>query len=104
MTRAIVLGLVGDSGAGKTTLTRGLVRVLGDAHVTHLSADDYHRFDRAQRAELGITPLHPDANHLDILTQHLKPPAPRRAGAEARLRPRPRLLRRRRSTCARPAS
>jgi phosphoribulokinase len=71
-TRAIVLGLVGDSGAGKTTLTRGLVRVLGDAQVTHLSADDYHRFDRAQRAELGITPLHPDANHLDILTQHLK--------------------------------
>jgi phosphoribulokinase len=71
MTRSIVLGLVGDSGAGKTTLTRGLVRVLGDEHVTHISADDYHRFDRLQRAELGITPLHPDANHLDILTQHL---------------------------------
>lgn len=71
MTRSVVLGLVGDSGAGKTTLTRGLVRVLGDEHVTHLAADDYHRFDRAQRAELGITPLNPDANHLDILTQHL---------------------------------
>ena len=66
-----MVGLVGDSGAGKTTLTRGLVRVLGDDQVTHISADDYHRFDRAQRAELGITPLHPDANHLDILTQHL---------------------------------
>jgi phosphoribulokinase len=63
--------VVGDSGAGKTTVTRGLTRVLGDAHVTHVSADDYHRYDRRQRRELGVTPLHPDSNHLDILTQHM---------------------------------
>ena len=63
--------MVGDSGAGKTTVTRGLTRVLGDPHVTHISADDYHRFDRRRRRELGVTPLHPDSNHLDILTQHL---------------------------------
>jgi phosphoribulokinase len=69
--RAIVVGVVGDSGAGKTTLTRGLTRVIGDAHVTRVSADDYHRYDRKQRRELGVTPLHPDSNHLDILTQHL---------------------------------
>ncbi len=71
MARSIVVGVVGDSGAGKTTITRGLVRVLGDQHVTHVSADDYHRYDRRRRAELGVTPLHPDSNHLDILTQHL---------------------------------
>src|SRR5215211_6664739 len=71
MARPIVLGVVGDSGAGKTTLTRGLVRVLGDGDVAHLSADDYHRYDRQERHSLGISPLHPDANHLDILTQHL---------------------------------
>jgi phosphoribulokinase len=71
MPRPIVLGVVGDSGAGKTTLTRGLVRVLGDGNVAHLSADDYHRYDRRERRNLGISPLHPDANHLDILTQHL---------------------------------
>jgi phosphoribulokinase len=71
MPRPIVLGVVGDSGAGKTTLTRGLVRVLGDDDVARLSADDYHRYDRHDRRRLGITPLHPDANHLDILTQHL---------------------------------
>jgi phosphoribulokinase len=69
--RSIVVGVVGDSGAGKTTITRGLVRVLGDQHVTHVSADDYHRYDRRRRRELGVTPLHPDSNHLDILTQHL---------------------------------
>ena len=71
MPRAIVVGVVGDSGAGKTTITRGLTRVIGDAHVTHVSADDYHRYDRKQRRELGVTPLHPDSNHLDILTQHI---------------------------------
>jgi phosphoribulokinase len=71
MPRSIVVGVVGDSGAGKTTITRGLARVLGDSHVTHISADDYHRFDRRQRRELGVTPLHPDSNHLDILTQHI---------------------------------
>ena len=71
MPRAIVVGIVGDSGAGKTTVTRGLTRVIGDTHVTHISADDYHRYDRRQRRELAVTPLHPDSNHLDILTQHL---------------------------------
>ena len=72
MTRPVVLGVVGDSAAGKTTLTRGVVRILGGSdHVSYLSGDDYHRHGRQQRAELGITPLHPAANHLDILGQHL---------------------------------
>ena len=69
--RPVILGVVGDSAAGKTTLTRGLVRVLGEENVTHVCTDDYHRYDRKQRAELGITPLHPDCNHLDIIAQHL---------------------------------
>ena len=71
MPRAIVLGVVGDSGAGKTTITRGLLRVLGERHVTHISADDYHRYDRASRRELGITPLHPDCNYMDIMGQDM---------------------------------
>jgi phosphoribulokinase len=72
MPRPIILGVVGDSAAGKTTLTRGLVRILGEDQVTHVGLDDYHRYDRAQRAANGITPLHPDANHLDVMTQHLR--------------------------------
>jgi phosphoribulokinase len=71
MPRPVILGVVGDSAAGKTTITRGLVRVLGEDNVAHICTDDYHRFDRKQRAELGITPLHPDCNHLDIIAQHL---------------------------------
>jgi phosphoribulokinase len=83
MPRPIMLGIVGDSGAGKTTLTRGLVRILGEEQVVHISADHYHRYDRRQRAARGITPLHPDCNYLDILEQHL---AHLRAG-EAILKP-----------------
>lgn len=71
MPRPVLLGVVGDSGAGKTTITRGLVRLLGEKHVTHIAADDYHRYDRRQRVEHAITPLHPDCNHLDILEQDL---------------------------------
>ena len=71
MPRPIILGVVGDSAAGKTTITRGLVRGLGEDAVTHVCTDDYHKYDRAQRAELGITPLHPDCNYIDIMEQHL---------------------------------
>jgi phosphoribulokinase len=43
----------------------------GREHVSYISGDDYHRYGRQQRAELGITPLDPAANHLEILGQHL---------------------------------
>jgi len=72
MPRPVMLGIVGDSGSGKTTVTRGLVRVLGEDQVTAICTDDYHRYDRRQRAERNITPLDPECNHLDILAQHLE--------------------------------
>ena len=34
--RPILLGIVGDSAAGKTTITRGLTRLLGPERVTHV--------------------------------------------------------------------
>jgi phosphoribulokinase len=70
--RPIVLGIVGDSAAGKTTITRGLTQLLGPERVTHVCADDYHKYDRVERARLNITPLHPDCNFLDILELHLE--------------------------------
>src|ERR1700739_3539273 len=71
MPRPVILGVVGDSAAGKTTITRGLVRVLGEDNVAHICTDDYHRYDRKQRAELGVTPLDPACNYIDIIAQHL---------------------------------
>ncbi|GAB4377788.1 MAG: phosphoribulokinase [Elainellaceae cyanobacterium] len=69
--RPIILGIVGDSAAGKTTLTRGIAQILGEEDVTIICTDDYHKYDRKQRAELGISALHPDCNYLDIIQQHL---------------------------------
>lgn len=69
--RPIILGIVGDSAAGKTTLTRGIAQVLGEEEVTVICTDDYHRYDRKQRAEIGISALHTDCNYLDIMQQHL---------------------------------
>ncbi|BAZ45996.1 phosphoribulokinase [Chondrocystis sp. NIES-4102] len=69
--RPIILGIVGDSAAGKTTLTKGVAQVLGADNVTVICTDDYHRYDRVQRAEMGISALHPDCNYLNIIEQHL---------------------------------
>lgn len=69
--KTIILGIVGDSAAGKTTLTKGIAQVLGEENVTIICTDDYHRYDRAQRAEMGISALHPNCNYLDIIEQHL---------------------------------
>jgi phosphoribulokinase len=70
--RPILIGIVGDSAAGKTTISRGLVQLLGPERVTHVCTDDYHKFDRRERAELGITALHPDCNYVDIMELHLE--------------------------------
>ena len=70
--RPIILAIVGDSAAGKSTLTNGLVNILGVDRVTVVCTDDYHKYDRSERAQLGITPLHPDCNYLDVLELHLE--------------------------------
>jgi phosphoribulokinase len=71
MARPVILGVVGDSASGKTTITKGLVEILGKDAVTHIGTDDYHKYDRSERAENGLTPLHPDCNYMDIITQHV---------------------------------
>jgi phosphoribulokinase len=71
MSRPVILGIVGDSAAGKTTLTRGIAQILGEDQVTTICTDDYHRYDRKQRKEMGISALHPDCNYIDIIQQHL---------------------------------
>lgn len=70
--RPVMVGIVGDSAAGKTTLTRGIASVFGADRVRTLCVDDYHRYDREERKQVKITPLHPDCNYIGVMEQHLK--------------------------------
>ena len=70
--RPIILGIVGDSAAGKTTLARGIANMLGPERVVMIGTDDYHRLSRAERIERKITALDPKANYMDILEQHIQ--------------------------------
>jgi len=70
--RPIMVGIAGDSASGKTTLTRGLVAALGADRITAICVDDYHRYDRTERKGLPFTPLHPAANYVDVMEQHLQ--------------------------------
>jgi phosphoribulokinase len=72
VSRPVMLAIAGDSAAGKTTLTNGLVEALGADRITSLCVDDYHRYDRQERKGLPFTALHPDCNYVQIMEQHLQ--------------------------------
>jgi phosphoribulokinase len=67
----LMLGIVGDSGTGKTTLARGVVRILGSNGVTPICLDDYHRYSRAERLSRGLATSDPSANNLALMAEHL---------------------------------
>ncbi|NJN17208.1 MAG: phosphoribulokinase [Oscillochloris sp.] len=67
----LMLGVVGDSAAGKTTLVRGVVRLLARNGVTPVCLDDYNRYERAERNRLGLTAGDPTANDLPLMLEHL---------------------------------
>ncbi|MDQ2708742.1 MAG: phosphoribulokinase [Actinomycetota bacterium] len=70
--RPVMLAIAGDSAAGKTTITAGLMQALGADRCVALCTDDYHRYDRTERAALPFTALHPECNHIDIMEQHMQ--------------------------------
>ncbi len=70
--RPVMLAIAGDSAAGKTTLTRGLLDAIGNQHISSICVDDYHRYDRDERKGLPFTPLNPACNYVEIMEQHLQ--------------------------------
>ena len=63
--KPFVIGIAGDSGAGKDTLADALKNLFGDHSVVTLSGDDYHLWDRQKPMWQVMTHLNPMANDLE---------------------------------------
>jgi len=68
--RPLMLGIAGDSAAGKDTLAGSLARLLGEQQVVRLAGDDYHRWERGDRRWQERTHLDPRANRLHQQLEH----------------------------------
>ena len=67
----IFVGIGGDSGTGKSTLTSAFHDLLGAERITTICLDDYHSLDRRERALIGVTPLNPRANNFALMEEQL---------------------------------
>jgi phosphoribulokinase len=80
--RPVLLAIAGDR--RRQDDPRPGSRLSSAPSASRASADDYHRYDRKERARLRITPLDPQCNYLDVIEQHLR----LLADGEAILKPR----------------
>jgi uridine kinase len=67
--KPVIVSFGGTGGVGKSTLTKKVADVLGDANI--LPLDDY-KTSRAERSKLKILGSHPAANRFDLLHEHLE--------------------------------
>ena len=63
--KPFVMGIAGDSGAGKDTFSDAIKGLFGSHSVTTLSGDDYHLWDRQKPMWQVMTHLNPMANDLE---------------------------------------
>jgi len=63
--KPFVVGVAGDSGAGKDTFADAITGLFGERSVVKLSGDDYHLWDRQKPMWQVMTHLNPMANDLE---------------------------------------
>jgi uridine kinase len=63
--KPFVIGIAGDSGAGKDTFADSITALFGGHSVVKLSGDDYHLWDRQKPMWQVMTHLNPKANDLE---------------------------------------
>jgi len=63
--KPFVIGVAGDSGAGKDTFADAITGLFGGHSVVNLSGDDYHLWDRQKPMWQVMTHLNPMANDLE---------------------------------------
>ncbi|HEX5056003.1 MAG TPA: uridine kinase [Gammaproteobacteria bacterium] len=69
--KPFVIGIAGDSAAGKDSLVIALKDILGNHSVVQLSGDDYHLWDRHKPMWQVMTHLNPNANDLERYAEDL---------------------------------
>lgn len=62
--RPLMIGIAGDSGAGKDTLANALASCFGETSASLVSGDDYHLWDRHKPMWRALTHLNPKANNI----------------------------------------
>jgi uridine kinase len=66
-----ILGIIGDSGSGKSTVAAAVRMLIGPDRVSSLELDSYHRHTRAERLEKGLTALNPAVHDFGLMQEHL---------------------------------
>lgn len=69
--KPFVIGVAGDSGAGKDTFANAIVGLFGTHSVATISGDDYHLWDRHQPMWQVMTHINPAANDLESFAKNL---------------------------------
>lgn len=69
--KPFVIGVAGDSGAGKDTFANAITALFGKHSVAAISGDDYHLWDRHQPMWQVMTHINPAANDLESFAKNL---------------------------------
>jgi uridine kinase len=69
--RPIAIGIAGDSGSGKDTLSNALASLFSPGCVVAVSGDDYHRYERHSPMWQNMTHLDPRANDLKAFNEDI---------------------------------
>ncbi|HYX33211.1 MAG TPA: hypothetical protein VE954_08850 [Oligoflexus sp.] len=70
--RPVIIGIAGDSGAGKSRLSEALSQVFDVRKASFVEGDDYHRWERGHQNFQIFTHLSPRANFLSKLSFHTR--------------------------------
>jgi uridine kinase len=69
--KPFVIGIAGDSGAGKDTFVNTIAGLFGSHSISSISGDDYHLWDRQQPMWQVMTHINPAANDLESFAKNL---------------------------------
>jgi len=69
--KPLLIGITGNSGAGKNTFSNTLMSVLTHKNCSFIEGDDYHKWERGNAKWADYTHLNPKANFLETQARHI---------------------------------